>query len=465
MLSLTEKTIKMNIKHNTAGTGFILIAISSLLLGLIFGVLGGVQYIYSDFLKDSLSFQKMRPLHVYLVINWIFCAAEGAIYYYTPYFSERKLFSTVLSKIHLWLQVFINLLVVICFFCGVFGGREYFEFPPYIILLIIAAWILFMINFFATIKPTFSQVPVYIWSWSTGLIFFLITITETVLWELPFFNNNIIRDVTVQWKALGSMVGAWNMLVYGSGFFVMEKATGDKSINRSKTAFFFYFLSLTNLMFNWGHHTYIVPSSQLVKTISYVISMTELLIFANIIYSFRKTYLRTNPRHHFLSFRLMTYAEVWVLLNLLLAITISIPAINRYTHGTHITVAHAMGATIGINTMLLLASLVMIADDVIGEGVVKTRPFTWGIVILNISLFVFWVSLIGMGLCKMAASQQHNGFYEIMDKLKPYFEVFTISGAVVLVGLILVLVPLFKVFIRVALGKGKLDEDKMSIID
>jgi len=446
----------MKLKNNSIGSWFIVIAISSLFIGLIFGALGGIQYIFPNFLKENLSFQKMRPLHVYLVINWIFCAAAGAIYIYIPDVTGKKLFSNTLAKIHVALQLIIVVIVVTGFFFGVFGGREYFEFPPYVILLIIAAWILFMINFFTTVKPSFNNVPVYIWSWSTGLIFFLITVTEAQLWLLPFFNNNIIRDVTVQWKAMGSMVGSWNMLVYGTAMFVIEKATGDTTINRTPKAFFFYFLGLTNLMFNWGHHTYIVPSSELVKTISYAISMTELLILANIIYSFRKTYLKTNPHKHFLSFRILTYAEVWILLNLTLSLVISVPAINLYTHGTHITVAHAMGATIGINTMLLLASFAFIADDITVDGKFFNRNFNWGFMTLNISLLVFWLSLVGMGICKIAATQQKNGFYEIMDKLLPYFKVFTVSGAFVVVGLLMVVIPYFKLFVRSLFAKKEI---------
>ena len=38
-------------------------------------------------------------------------------------------------------------------------------------------------------------------------------------------------------------------------------------------------------------------------------------------------------------------ADIWIFLTLVLAIAMSIPAINVYTHGTHITVAHTMGAT------------------------------------------------------------------------------------------------------------------------
>jgi nitric oxide reductase subunit B len=446
----------MKLKINSTGSWFFLIAIGSLFIGLIFGVLGCFQYLFPTFLKDNFSFQKMRPLHTYLCINWIFSAATGAIYYYLPKVSGKNLYSSLLAKLHVALQLIILIIVVTGFCFGVFGGREYFEFPPYIAWLIIIAWVFFMINFFATLKPTFHNSPVYIWSWSTGLVFFLITFLEAQLWQLSFFNNNIIRDVTVQWKAMGSMVGSWNMLVYGTAMYAMEKISGNTTINKSKTAFFFFFLGLTNMMYNWGHHTYIVPSSQLVKTVSYVISMTELLFLANIIYSFRRTYLKTTPHLHPLSFRILTYAEIWVLANLVLSITISVPAINYFTHGTHITVAHAMGSTIGINTLLLLASLTIIADD-IKPGGLHARPLRRSLIFFNISLFVFWASLVGMGLVKIASVHNKKGFYEIMSTLSPYFKVFTASGAVVVIALLFILVPLFKIFY--SYGLRKLPED------
>ena len=433
----------MKLKNNITGSWFIIIAISSLFLGLIFGILGGFQHLFPDFLKDNLSFQKTRPLHTYLSINWIFTAATGIIYYYLPAISGRQIYSLTLAKIHIFLQILILALVCIFFVLGKFGGREYLEFPPYIIILVISSWVLFMINFFMTVKPNYKTVPVYIWSWTTGLIFFLITMLEAQLWQLSFFNNNIIRDVTVQWKAMGSMVGSWNMLVYGTAMFAMEKISGDKSINKSKIAFFFYFLGLTNLMFNWGHHTYIVPTSPTVKTIAYAISMTELLILANIIYSFRKTYLKANHTNHLLSFKILTYAEIWILLNLVLSISISIPAINFYTHGTHITVAHAMGSTIGINTLLLLASITMIVDDVAPKFINKKR-YHWSLIIFNISLVIFWVCLVGMGLMKISEKLDNKGFYDIMNSLSIYFKIFTSSGAVLLVALFALLFPLFK---------------------
>ncbi|MBS1572245.1 MAG: cbb3-type cytochrome c oxidase subunit I [Bacteroidetes bacterium] len=430
-------------KNNFIGSAYIIVAIFSIFLGIFFGVLGGLQYVFPQLSNFDFSFQKIRPLHTYLSVNWIFCAATGIIYYYLPQVSNRPIFSTFLGKIQVALQVIILVVVCVFFILGKFSGREYLEFPPFIIIIIVIGWILFMINFFLTLRPNYKKMPVYIWSWTTGIVFFLITILEAQLWQLPFFNNNIIKDVTVQWKAMGAFVGSWNALVYGTAMYAMEKISGDKSINLSKKAFFFYFLGLTNLMFNWGHHTYIVPASPWIKTVSYVISMTELLILANIIYGFRKSYIKANYQNNKLSFKFLTYAEMWILLNLILSIAISVPNINQYTHGTHITVAHAMGSTIGINSLLILASLSLIIDE-INPQFLSIKKYSKWVSVFNIAMFFFWFALIGMGLNKIAGKIDNQSFQQTMDSLMPYFKVFAMSGLVLFISFIAMLVPVLK---------------------
>ena len=437
----------MTIDNKNIGRLFILLAICSLLLGLLFGVIGGMQYILPPFLKDQLAFQKTRPLHVYLIINWIFSTSVGCIYYFLPAVTGRKLYSAAIAMAHFTLQVIILLIVVTGFLAGRFSGREYLEFPSWVSLLILFNWTLLMINFFASVPFKFNNAPAYVWMWATGILFYFITMLEAQLWLLPYFNNNIVRDLTIQWKALGSMVGAWNMLIYGTSMYVMETITKDKTVGRSKTAYFFYFLSLTNMMFNWGHHTYIVPSSPLVKEISYAISMTELLFIGRIIYSWRKSYIAAKLNYHYLPFRILSTGDLWVLLNLILSIAISVPTINRYTHGTHITVAHAMGATIGINTMLLLGSLFFMVDQIAPKILKKLKNyFSFSIRLLNISLMIFWMSLLISGLIKSIDIQRKDAFAVMMQNLQPYFKIFTFSGILVMLGLFLILVPLLKVF-------------------
>lgn len=438
---ITDKLNTDSYKSDKAARSFLVLALSYLLFGLVLGVIGGFQYILPPFLRESLSFSKTRPLHVYLVITWIFTAAQAGLYYYLPRIANRPIYWLNGVWLHFFLQLSISLIIVTCFFMGYFGGREYLEFPPVLGGFLLLAWVPFVINFFFTLKPNYKTAPVYIWSWSTGILFFFITVSESYLWLLDYFNTNIVRDVTIQWKALGSMVGSWNMLVYGTAMYVMEKISGDGKLFRSPLAFFFYFLGLANLMFNWGHHTYIVPAAPWVKTVAYIISMTELLILSSIIWNWRKSLNAARRNYHSLPYRLLSFGDIWIFLNLTLAIIISVPAWNFYTHGTHITVAHAMGATIGINTTLLFASVFYIIQIENPEALIrKKRLASAGILITNIALLIFWASLLGSGVAKISGKLNNETFANIIQKSQSWFKLFTYSGIFVFLGLFILII-------------------------
>ncbi|RYY95274.1 MAG: hypothetical protein EOO11_16170 [Chitinophagaceae bacterium] len=434
-----------------AALAFLALALCYLLLGLLFGLAGGFQYVLPDFLRTQLSFQKTRPLHVYLVTGWIFTAAQGGLYFYVPRAAGRQLWWKGGAWIHFALQLITSLIVVVCFFAGRFGGREYLEFPPALGGLIALSWVPLAINFFATLRPKFLNAPVYYYSWTAGILFFFITLSESYLWVFDAFFGNPVRDVTVQWKALGSMVGSWNMLIYGCSMYLMEQLKGDGKMAHARTSFFFFFLGFTNLLFNWGHHTYIVPAAPWVRTVSYVISMTELLLFGQLLFKFRRSLSEARRSFHQVTFRLLSLADGWVLLNLALAIALSVPALNRYTHGTHLTVAHAMGATIGINTMLLLASVTYILSQLKGAALARHATIIRrGTVFTNVALLLFWISLVGTGLVKISGTLHGSSFATIMLRSAPLFKAFAASGVLLLGGLLCLLLPLLRVLLQPA---------------
>lgn len=423
--------MKKNIAYRFIAVGF-----GCLLLSIFFGLIASLQYIFPGLLGDRFSFQQTRPLHVFLAINWIFSCVTGIIYHYIPSVACRPLHSSRMANWHFYLSSGVILSAIAGFYTGHFSGREYLEFPPLLSVVIVIYWILFCINFLQTVRPRLSGSPVYIWSWCTGLLFFLITIAEAHLWLLPYFNNNIIRDVTVQWKANGSMVGAWNMLIYGTAMYAMEQISGNKQIGYQRTSFAFYFLGITNLMFNWGHHTYIVPAHPIVKQVSYIISMTELILFANIIMKWKKGLLNDAGNKYVLSPRFFKTADKWILLNLALAIAISVPGINQYTHGTQITVAHAMGATIGINTMLLIGSVAFIFEQKMPAGSIWAVRL--GLNIMNGSLFVFWSALLAAGVMRSRGIHDHLYFASISQNVLPYLRAFSGAGVFLVLGTMIV---------------------------
>ena len=269
----------------------------------------------------------------------------------------------------------------------------------------------------------------YVWMWSTGIFFFLITFIEQNLWQVPWFRYSYLREITVQWKANGAMVGAWNQMIYGTSLYLMVKISGNERIAQGKTVFFFYILGLTNLMFNWGHHIYSVPTASWIRDTSYVISMTEWIFLIRMIQGFKKTLEDRKRLRHLITYRFIIASEFWVFMNLLLALAMSVPAINRYTHGTHITVAHAMGATIGINSMILLASFSYML------GIDRKNDLTRKIISVNYwisqySLALFWLSLIAAGIIKsyMNTGMNVSNFQEIMKPVIPAIKVFSYAG-------------------------------------
>lgn len=413
--------------------------------GMLFGLTGALQYLVPGFLKQHLSFEKIRPLHVSSVVFWIILGAMGSALTYLQQHTGRKIYSLLLTKIQLIIFILSINVILISYCVGVFGGREYWEFHPLLALPIVAGWILFLINFIKSVG-SFRKQPVYVWMWFTGIVFFLFTFLESYLWIFPYFRYNVVNDMTVQWKSYGSMVGSWNMLIYGSSIYLMDKISGSKTYSHSGIAFALYFTGLFNLMFNWGHHIYTLPTHHYIKHIGYAVSMTELLILGRIIFKWRASVSTAKKHFHQTSYRFLAAADVWIFLTLLLAIAMSIPGINAYTHGTHITVAHTMGATIGINSFLLLAIAFDILNDTCRSFESYKKLFNRGYWMSNISLLIFWISLIGAGVLK-AKWQMSNSqipFSSMMLQLRLFFIIFFVSGTILMTGFLLIIYPLVK---------------------
>lgn len=431
-------------KGNITGESYLIAGLFLLFSGLLFGLTGSLQYIIPGFLKSYLSFEKVRPLHVSSVVFWILSGATGSVFVYLEQHTKREA-STGFIKTQFYL-FFASVVVILgSYMIGIFGGREYWEFNPVLAVPLMAVCLLFLVHVVKSIR-SLRQQPVYVWMWLTGAIFLLFTFIESNLWVFPYFSRNVVNDMTIQWKSYGSMVGAWNMLIYGSSIFLMDKISGSDTSSHSKTAFLLFFTGLFNLMFNWGHHIYTLPTHGYIKHISYAVSMTELFILGRIIYNWSATVNKSKRYFHHLSFRFLLAADVWVFLTLLLAILMSVPGINRYTHGTHITVAHTMGATIGINTFILLAIAADILTSNCRFSVPQRKFINRGFWLTNISLLLFWCSLMVAGIlkAKWQMSNHNIPFSSMMLQLKPWFFAFFISGVMLLSGFSLIIFPVLK---------------------
>lgn len=415
--------------ERSAAKGFLVAGLIALWCGALFGVIGSWQHVLPG-VVDAVPFVKSRPLHVSLVVAWIFLTAVGGVYHFLPRIVGAPLHAPRAAWVHLAFFVGTGIAVVVSYFMGHFGGREYWEFPPVLGIPIAASWSLLIHNFFRTAFKHEGPWPAYLWMWGTGIVFFLVTYVEANLYLFPHFTGNMVRELTVQWKAYGALTGSWNLLVYGTAMVLMECVTGNTAIARSRTAFLLFGLGFTNLLFGWAHHIYPLPSALWIRILAYAISMTEWIILARMIRQWRGTVEQGRRGLGTMTGRFLFASEAWVFLNLGLALLISIPAINLFTHGTHITVAHAMGSTIGINTTILFASVFFIS------GVRMSKSLRFGFWLFNGSLLLFWLCLIGAGMVKGYFTVLSDlPFQAIMERTRPFIVGFAISGLGLFSGL------------------------------
>jgi nitric oxide reductase subunit B len=112
-----------------------------------------------------------------------------------------------------------------------------------------------------------------------------------------------------------------------------------------------------------------------------------------------------------------------------------------------------MGATIGINTMILLASFsYMLGIDTKNKRIRKTICINFWI--FQVSLLAFWISLIIAGIIKGYRLIVLNlaSFQEIMAPVMPALKMFSIAGIGVVVSLLVIAVIYIKAATR---NKGK----------
>jgi nitric oxide reductase subunit B len=435
---------------------FIVLGLSALTFGALIGVFSSIIYAYPDFLKDIIPFNQLRPMHTTSVVSWIILTATGGLYFYLTTIEKIQLRFPVLGKAHAAIFILTGVGIYFSLFTGKMGGREYLEYFPVLTIPILLGWVLFGINYFSSMLKQVKNWPVYFWMWGTGIVFMCYHLSEAHFWIFSEIRNDFIKDLSIQWKSYGSFVGSWNLLVYGTAIYLMAKIKGDDNVGRGKESFFFYFLGLTNLMFGWAHHTYIIPTVPWIRYVAYLVSMTEWIIFIHIVYNWAKSLSEENKKVNLLAYRFLMASEIWVFLNLTLALLMSIPTLNFFMHGTHITVAHSMGTTIGINSSILLASVSFIVSRLIKESKLEdSKVVTAGFYIFNWSLLIFWVVLIWGGIYKalFMSETPTAAFSSLQEGSSSIFIAFIISGCILFSGLAMITLPMINKLSKVLLSK------------
>ena len=367
------------------------------------GMAAALTYTGFEPVLRSLGFtlQHFRSVHDTFAFGWVFLGGAAVVYFYLyreygePSAAARK---RIVWNVILWTVAGVG--IVVTLLAGQFSGREYLGHHPIFSLLIIAGWFLFARNYFERSRRLKGR-PVYIYMWSVGILLFFVTFIEGHLYLLDAVSDRPVRDLAIQWKSAGTLVGAFNQIAYGSCMYIACCINGDDKYAYSRPAFALLWVGLLNTFANYGHHTYHLPQSAWIHWISFIVSMLEIVILAKVfldLLALRRTSAATNDFR--ISDGFLRSTTAWIFLMLTLSLLISVPPLNALIHGTHVVVAHSMGSMIGIDSMILWAAISYLLWYLVGADhpVVSGARVRLAIPFINVFLLVFWLAYLIRGL-------------------------------------------------------------------
>ncbi len=432
--------------HQFATLTFIrggLVAIAITLLGGILSALYSVPALAPWFQGVGLDLRQLRPIHTVFASAWIFLGGVAVVCRFLqdqgpPTTGDRwRLRIQVVS----WAVAGVGILTTLAL--GVGSGREYVGFHPIFSLFILAGWICYAWNFFRVVGRRFWGQPVYVTMWGVGMLFFIYTFLEQHAYLIPGIFADPVVDLRIQWKATGTLVGSFNLFVYGSVIYIGERISRDTSYGHSTTAYALLAVGLLNSFTNFAHHSYHLPGRELVKWIAFVVSMMEIIILVRAVHDLWRVAQNPEDRAFCAARGSFGAAKWWTCAILFSAILISIPPLNAVIHGTYVVPGHAMGAMIGIDTMILLGALIWILSEHLrareGESAWKTlhtSAIRRTVVRLNLSVaaLVIWLHVVGVAVGITRAAYAPGEAYVAPEWVSAYSGIgFAVSGMLVLI--------------------------------
>ena len=210
-----------------------------------------------------------------------------------------------------------------------------------------------------------------------------------------------MRDLQVQWKSCGTLVGSFNFMMYGALTYVGERLSGDSRYAQSRAAFWLFGVGCLNSFTNYVHHTYHLPQTHVVKWVAFIVSMMEIIILLKLMVDLGKLLRGRKSAAPFCGRGTwLSTAKWWTVAMLFTSIVISVPTFNTLIHGTQLVMGHAMGATVGIDTLVLLGTTSWLVVELRGDAVlprmnanITRHSVRW--ISGALAALVIWLSVAG----------------------------------------------------------------------
>ncbi|MEZ4362995.1 MAG: cytochrome-c oxidase, cbb3-type subunit I [Kofleriaceae bacterium] len=396
------------------------------------------------------SFGRLRPLHTNAVI-FAFAgnAVFSAVYYTTQRLLKARMFSDLLSRIHFWGWQAIIVAAAITLPLGITQGKEYAELEWPIDLTITIVWVVFAVNFFATVAQR-REKHLYVSLW-----FYIASILTIAI--LHIFNNLVIpvglfksytlfagvQDAFMQWwYGHNAVAFVLTTPFLGLMYYFLPKAL-DRPIYSYRLSIL-HFWSLV-FIYIWAgpHHLHYTAlpawASSLGMIFSVMLWMPSWGGMINGLMTLRGAWRKVaeEPVLKFFVVGLTFYG-----MSTFEGPLLSVKSVNALSHYTDWNIAHVHGGALGWVGFMTFGMLYWLAPRLFQAQLHSKRLATthFWLATVGIALYVvsMWAAGITQGLMwrafDLTGRLQYPDFLETSSRLIPMYWVRALGGTLYLVA-------------------------------
>lgn len=448
-------------------------ALLFLLLGMSIGVFMAFNaFVFPDYFSgEYVHFGRVRPVHVGSVaILWLYSVGVGFFYYFVPRLCGISIWSPLLAYISTGLWWFSLVTAIFSYPFGTNFGWEYAEIPDWVWWipvkpLFVMAWILVLVNIFATIAiRKYQQMYVSLWYTMGTLIwgtFTYITGSYAVYW-VP----EGISRVNVSWFYIHNLVGLiFTPMGLAAAYYFLPKLANTPIHSHRLSMIGFWSIAF---VYGWigAHHMIHGPISQWLQTVSIIFSIWLFIpvwtVVHNLFYTLLpkwKEYTQSVP------VRFLMMGTMFYFITCLQGPLMALRNVNEITSKTDWVIGHAHVSLYATFSFFAFAGVYQLIPVITKKPIWSQTLSEWHFNLNMLGVIPFLLSLSVGGVHQgllwahwadgSSYAEFHNSlsvfpFLETISVMRPWWIMRAVGGAIILFANSLFVINIFNTILLTA---------------
>jgi len=385
-----------------------------------------------------LTYGRLRPLHVNgMLFGWLLAADMGLCFYLVPRLCGVRLWSEKLGMATLVLWVATILSAVVTILAGMNQGLEYAELPFFVDVMVTVAWVMFLVNIFATVATRkYVQMYVSLWYIMAAILW---TAFVYIVGNFATMFTTGVNQANLNWFYVHNAVGLiFTPLGLGIGYYFIPKAAETPLYSHKLSMIGFWSLAFV-YVWTGAHHMLHGPISQWLQTVAILFSVMLMIPVWTLVWNFFATMkgqwqqLKDN-----VPIKFMMTGTIFYLLTCFQGPMHSLRSVNAIVSKTDWIVGHAHMAVLGAFSFFAVGGAYyaiprMLKTRLHSEKLANASFWLW--LIGGLSFFVsLWIGGFLQGL------QWNNPAIPFIDTVRfmqPFWSVRLLGGTLMFVGILL----------------------------